>query len=410
MTARAAMTEQDILRGANARIERYRKADAVVRVVDARGKPVPGAKVRIEQVRHAFLFGANAFPLLGDADPGRGALYEKRFTDLLNYATLGFYWGAYEREPGKTDEARLRRQAVWLKARGIPAKGHPLVWHEVWPGWAPTDPDAARGKLEARVTSIVSHFAGLIDRWDVVNEATVSAKVDNGLGRWVKRDGEAKVVETALGWARAANPKSFLLYNDYNLGKSYEALADTLVKDHAPVSALGIQSHMHNGEWPIPRVWEVCETYAKYGKPLDFTEVTVLSGEHGWERPAPWPSTPEGETRQADYVEKLYTVLFSHPAVEAITWWDLQDGAWQGAPAGLVRADLSPKPAYQRLMKKIHGAWWTALDRTTGKDGAARFRGFLGRYRVSVTTSAGAVSREMDLRRGAPNALTVRLP
>ncbi len=83
---------------------------------------------------------------------------------------------------------------------------------------------------------------------------------------------------------------------------------------------------MHQNDWPVQRVWEVCATYARFGKPLHFTETTVLSGKHGWQLPAPWPSTAEGEARQAEYVEKFYTVLFSHPAVQAITWWDFMDG------------------------------------------------------------------------------------
>jgi len=44
-----------------------------------------------------------------------------------------------------------------------------------------------------------------------------------------------------------------------------------------------------------------------------------------------------GEARQADYAERFNTLLFSRPSVEAITWWDLRDAGWQGAPGGLVR-------------------------------------------------------------------------
>lgn len=54
----------------------------------------------------------------------------------------------------------------------------------------------------------------------------------------------------------------------------------------------------------------MCETYARFGKPLHFTEVTVLSGQHGWQLPQPWQSTPEGEQRQAEYAVQLYTLRF----------------------------------------------------------------------------------------------------
>ena len=403
------MTETQILKGAEARIERYRKANAVIRVLDRKGKPVRGARIRVAQSRHAFLFGCNVFPVLGYRDPKMEATYEREFTALFNYATLGFYWGSYEREPGRTRAAHLRKQAEWCRDHGVVTKGHPLVWHEVYPSWGPSDPDETRARLRGRVTEIVSSFAGLVDRWDVVNEATVSAEVDNGVGHWAKRDGAAAMVGEALEWARAAGPQAFLLYNDYKLDADYEQLAADLLKAGRPVDAFGIQSHMHGGEWPITRVWEVCDTYARFGKPLHFTETTVLSGEHGYERPRPWPTTPEGEAGQAEYVEKLYTVLFSHPAVEAVTWWDLMDGSWQGAPAGLVRADLTPKPAYRRLLALIKGKWWTRADLASGADGQASFRGYLGHYRITVTTRAGTRKQEMDLVRGRRNVLTVTM-
>ena len=44
-----------------ARIEKYRKGDLTIRVVDASGRPVKNALVSIKQTRHAFLFGCNVF-------------------------------------------------------------------------------------------------------------------------------------------------------------------------------------------------------------------------------------------------------------------------------------------------------------------------------------------------------------
>jgi endo-1,4-beta-xylanase len=399
--------EARLLEGAAERIAQHRKAEAVVRVVDGQGKPVPGARVAAEQTAHAFLFGCNIFPVLTYDDPEQEATYEQRFTALLNYATLGFYWGSYERTPGHTREEHLTRQARWCQEHGLATKGHPLVWHEVYPKWGPTEVEETRDKLRARVTQIVSRFAGLVDRWDVVNEATVSARFDNGVGNWAKRDGAVKLVAEALEWAHAANPKAALLYNEYNLAPEFEALVADLIAAGAPVHVIGIQSHMHHGDWPLARVWEACETYGRFGKPLHFTETTVLSGEHGWMLPRPWPTTPEGEAHQADYVAKLYTLLFSHPAVEAVTWWDLQDGAWQGAPAGLLRADLTPKPAYDRLMELVRGEWWTRTEADTGAEGEARFAGFAGRYRLTVTAAGRSAVSEVELARGAGGQFTV---
>jgi GH35 family endo-1,4-beta-xylanase len=95
----------------------------------------------------------------------------------------------------------------------------------------------------------------------------------------VKAEGAAKVVGDALDWAHEANPEALLLYNDFNLSPAFEKLVGDLKAAGKPFGAIGIQSHMHHGEWPVERAWEVCETNARFELPLHFTEVTVLSGE-----------------------------------------------------------------------------------------------------------------------------------
>ena len=58
--ADAPASDADILADADARIEKHRKADAVLKVLTEDGKPLPaGSRIKIEQTRHAFLFGSN---------------------------------------------------------------------------------------------------------------------------------------------------------------------------------------------------------------------------------------------------------------------------------------------------------------------------------------------------------------
>ncbi len=49
------------------------------------------------------------------------------------------------------------------------------------------------------------------------------------------------------------------------------------------------------------------------------------------------------------------------------------DGGWQGAPAGLVRKDLSPKPIYERLLEMIKNEWWTQVNGNTDNNGNYKF-------------------------------------
>ncbi|HUT37510.1 MAG TPA: endo-1,4-beta-xylanase [Planctomycetota bacterium] len=393
------MDDPAILSGAERRVQEHRTAEASLRFVDKAGKPLAGVAAEVRLVRHEFKLGANAFRIGAIEDAALQAAYYERFAALLNYATLPFYWGGYEPEKGKTQEDRLDTMAEWCHSHRITAKGHPLVWHEVFPRWAEAMPDPGVLALqERRVKEIVYRFQGRIDLWDVVNEATVSARFDNAVGRWMKAQGAAKCVADALRWADGSNPKAVLLYNDFNVSPDFEKLVQALLDAKAPVRTLGIQSHMHKGTWPIERVWSVCDTYARFGLPLHFTEATVLSGDlkkpddNDWHRRRDdWHSTPDGEKAQLDYGQQFYTVLFSHPAVEAVTWWDFSDnGAWQGAPAGLVRKDMAPKPLYDWLVEAFHARWTTNAKVTADAAGAAKLRCFFGDHEVRATLPSGA--------------------
>lgn len=398
-----------------ARIEKYRKGDLSISVRDAKGRPVKNAVITVQQTRHAFLFGANIFGLNpADMSPTQKA-YQERFTGLLNYATLPFYYGAFESTQGKPDYARLDAMAQWCFAHNITSKGHPLVWHEVWPAWAPKDADASIPLLHQRVSDIVTHYKPMIHIWDVVNEAN-GPDVKTGEGAWIARDGAAKVVGTALSWARAAGqgtPETFL-YNDYNMGDANVALLTQMQKDGHLPDVIGLQSHMHGGVWPMPQVWATCERFAQFGRPIHFTETTVLSGPKPSDVTADnWVTTPEGEKSQADYVAQFYTLLFSHPSVRGITWWDLSDlHAWQNAPAGLIRKDMSPKPAYTRLMTLIHHDWWTSAKGKTDGKGFYKTRAFYGNYTLTATDSKGrTITQTLIFPEGSPpRSVTLTLP
>jgi endo-1,4-beta-xylanase len=385
-------TEQEIFESADERIKTHRMEDAVIKVTDSSGKPKADAEVKVQQTKHAFLFGCNIFQLGQYKDDKLNETYEKEFSALLNYGTLPFYWGGFEHEKDSPGYDRLDRMAKRCQQLNITTKGHPLVWHETMAAWAPTDLTLLEDRLRNRVKDIVIRYKDLVDIWDVINEATVSARFDNPVGRWVKKYGDDVCVGLTLDWAFEANPKANLLVNDFNVSPSYERQLERLQYAKKPFHTIGIQSHMHKATWTFQRTWEVLETYKRFRVPLHFTELTVLSGhlktDDDWHKHhQDWDSTPEGEKDQLEYVEKFYRLLFSHSAVEGITWWDFMDGGWQGAPAGLVRKDLSPKPIYEKLMQMVKGEWWTQTAGRTDANGEFRFRGFRGIYDVKVQDS-----------------------
>jgi GH35 family endo-1,4-beta-xylanase len=419
------MNVHEIETGAEARIREHRAAEFTVTLRDASGAPVPHARVTARLLRHEFRLGSNGFLLRGGGAADflsrrrpHDALvleYERRFADLLNYATLPFYWGGYEAEPGQESTERLRRMAAWCHDHAVVPKGHPLAWHEVFPKWAEAlqDEEALR-RLRERIGRIVGGFRGTVDAWDVFNETTVAERFDNAVGRWVKARGAAECVAEALRLARAAGPDAELLYNDFNVSPAMEDLVGRLREAGVSFDAVGIQSHMHKGAWTTEKTWQTCETYARFGLPLHFTEITLLSGrlkaddDNEWHRRRPdWNSTPEGEARQLEEGRRFYTTLFSHPAVEAATWWDFSDlSAWQGAPSGLLRNDMSLKPLAEWLRKAFQNDWTTAAAATSDAAGRASFRSFFGTHALRAETDNGVCLSGVSLlaRRG-PRAI-----
>jgi len=404
-----------VLADADARIEQCRKGDAVLKLIGPDGKPLDaGLSIRIEQTRHKFLFGCNIFKLGRCRTPKDNAGYEKHFAEMLNYATLPFYWWSYERQKGQTEDARSDEIARWCKAHNITTKGHPLAWNWGEQKWLPDDPEQAMRLQLERIDRCVRRFKGDIDIWDVVNEATHydrdHAKQNAPkLTEAIRRMGVGEYVRQAFRTARTANPNATLVINDYRTDPDFEnKVISELVDGGKPLyDVIGIQSHMHGGYWGAQRAWEVCEQFSKFKKPLHFTETTVVSGPRSEKG---WLTTPEGEENQARCVTEFYAVLFSHPAVEAITWWDFTDqDAWQGAPAGFVRADMTPKPAYDQLKALIKGKWWTQAEAQTASDGETRFRGFFGQYKLTAHSADRELAGGFTFDKSSTEPIEVRL-
>jgi endo-1,4-beta-xylanase len=389
----------------------HRTAEATV-TVTRDGRPLAGQEVTVAQRDHGFLFGCIGFEFI-DLANGAGTqldhLVAREWFELFNVATLPFYWGRFEPERGRPDTGRLLATARWFAERGCPVKGHPLAWHTVTADWLRDLPAGEIARVQRdRITREVTDFAGVIDAWDVINEVVIMPifdRDDNGITRLCRDLGRIPMIRMVFDAARAANPHATLLLNDFDMSAAYECLIEGVLEAGVRIDALGLQSHMHQGYWGEEKTLAIVDRFARYGLPIHFTETTIVSGHlmppeivdlNDYQIPD-WPTTPEGEQRQADEIVRHYRTLLSHPAVQAVTYWGISDGGWLGAPGGFLRADGSRKPSYDALHGLIKGDWWlppTTL--VTDARGRVRFRGFLGSYEVS------AAGRTATVRLGAP--------
>ena len=281
-----------------------------------------------------------------------------------------------------------------LTTRGVTLKGHPLCWHTVCAPWLLrySNEEILSRQLN-RIRRELTAFRGIIDFWDVINEVVIMPefdKYDNAVTRICKSCGRVPLVRAVFDEARVTNPQATLLINDFNTSSAYEHLIEDLLDAGVPVSAIGIQSHQHQGYWGRDKVEDVLMRFSRFGLPLHFTENTLISGDlmpgHIVDlndyQVSKWPSTAEGEARQCREIVEMYSLLFEHPSVQAITAWDFRDDAWLHAPAGLIRVDGSPKPAYEALMRLIHGSWETDVTLNADELGIVELNGFKGTYRA----------------------------
>ena len=179
----------------------------------------------------------------------------------------------------------------------------------------------------------------------------------------------------------------------------------------ARIDAIGMQYHMFfraEDEYKETRMYydpvnlyKHMDLYAQLGKPLQITEVTV---------PA-YSNKPEDEAVQAEIIEKLYSIWFSHPNVEQIIYWNLPDGYAAFAPqgdmtagenyyyGGLLRFDMTPKPAYYAIKNLFEKTWHTETEIISDADGKAGFKGFYGKYELEIEFGGKTVTKEIDLKK-----------
>ena len=180
----------------------------------------------------------------------------------------------------------------------------------------------------------------------------------------------------------------------------FHNLIRSLRRRGAKIDGIGLQWHLFgldqqqrllDGDWLSPRsMLGALDEYAEHGLPLHVSEITLHS----------MADDAAGRQLQARLARLVYRLWFSHPAVHAITWWNVTDGgAVPGEdhlPSGLLDADLQPKPAWDALEQLINHEWRTNTTVTTDDRGRATFRGFLGRYRFEGDGEQQTASVDAD--------------
>ncbi len=424
-------------------IETNRKGDMTVTVKDEGGKALEGVSVQIRQKTHAFRFGANVFMLDELETEEKNEAYKARFAALFNMATLPFYWDSLEPERGKPryakDSVKVYRRPSpdlcieFCEKHGIEPREHGLAYAGFFPKWmVGMDTETVKQVLENRFKEIAERYADKIPTIEVTNEmewasTRTSFYNEPDFLEWCYRKAEQYFPNNTL----CINEATSAAWTDYcrTTDKYYAYTENTLLKG-ARIDAIGMQYHLFNRaeeEYEKTRqtldpisLWRHMDLYARLGRELQITEVTV---------PA-FTDEAEDEQIQAEVIERLYTLWFAHPATTQIVYWNLVDGyahLWDPDPekikasqgnmsigenyyrGGLLRFDLSEKPAYKKIKELLQTVWHTEETLTTDCGGAASVRGFYGDYEITVTKDGKTAKKTVSLKKGEENSFEMTL-
>ena len=390
-------------------IEQNRKGSGKIILKNKSGN----TKIKIMQKNHEFHFGANLFMLEELETKEKNEAYKKYFKDIFNMATLPFYWCDLEPAPGeyrfsKDSKKIYRRPPIDLcldfcLKNNIEPREHCLVFEDVHPEWIRNAPTSiVKEKIEERIRVSSEKYADIIPCWEVINETLLPKHTKNPIPFYRDRDYVTWSFKTAEKYLQSnelcINDAHVNIWgNAFNFDRSaYYMLIERSLNEGARIDAIGMQFHMffrkEDEYWSTrlfynpTHIFDVLNTYGSFEKPLQISEVTI---------PA-YSDSPEDEEIQADILEKLYSIWFSHPNMNQIVYWNLVDGYAAYAPkgdmtagenyyyGGLLRFDLTPKPAYYRLKKLITETWHTEMEIETDSNGEALFKGFYGDYIVST--------------------------
>lgn len=398
-------------------IELYRKGTARIRVVNEKGEPVPGAVIEAKEIRQDFKFGANTFMIDELETPEKNEIYKKKFPELFNLGTIPFYWKDVEPEEGKLrfekNSPRIYRRPAtdlcveYCLQNGIEPKLHCLNYDQHTPEWV-------RGRsikehkelLVKRFREIGERYAKLIPMIEVTNETFC---VSNAKGRGTPFFWEDDFCDWSFREAQKYFPTNELIINEANIQwdvhnamtnrNPYYQQVEKLLRDGVPVHGIGLQYHSFmkreeeaasyaklDGRYAPEYVFAILDKLSELNLPLQITEMTIPA--YSWEE--------EDEAIQAELLKNIYSIFFSQKNMEAIIYWNLPDGyAYRAEPGdmtcgenyyygGLLRFDMSEKPAFRMLKKLIREEWMTHTQVVTDEEGYATLRGFHGDYELVV--------------------------
>lgn len=188
-------------------------------------------------------------------------------------------------EEGRYDFSKADEFVQFGTDNNLAIIGHCLIWHSQLPAWFCVDengenvnPEILKERMKEHIYTVVGRYKGIIQGWDVVNEAIL----EDGSYRKSKFYeilGE-EFIPLAFQYAHEADPDAELYYNDYNEwypGKreTVVRLINTLKERGIRIDGIGMQGHVGMSNPTIEEYQETIDDYVNAGVKVLVTELDL---------------------------------------------------------------------------------------------------------------------------------------
>ena len=404
-------------------IEKYRKGDFTLMLVDTNGKPLKDTKINAELDKHQFNFGTNLFRLssLPNSPLKRTAL--QTIKDIFNQVVVCDYWF---NPRDKMGDKQPFKDVEWAKANNMRTRLHCILYElrsETFPHRNYTTEECWE-MIEERLKYIGKHFNGVIPEFDVINEV-ISKFV------WNKNSPDAfwklfpnfpefkdpKNAVKVYKLARKYIPDGKLVCLENPMpsidSKLYLEVIDywkKLLANGADRDIIATQCHFfdkgntypESKEFTMASISEGLDLLQDLGKPIAITEFTGPSrnGEltDPVQRDKHWTLTDE---ENAAWQINFYKLAFSKPYIfELVRWNHVDGGCGRAADGGIITPSGVKHQIYYELKKLIKETWHTNFNGKSNSKGEVSFRGFYGDYKISVPGYQMANAQLYDIDKG----------
>ena len=300
-----------------------------------------------------------------------------RFVELFNYATVTHYnydtWYPVFEPYEEYHRFGIKDEIVaWLKEHDIAIEGRPLFWFHPWvmPDWMRAKNfDQLKDYVVRHTKSVVGHYGDNVLHWEVVNEYHDWANEFRHTPEQIN-----EIIRLACETTHETNPKVSRLINNCCLWSEYVArgrdsagevdrplrsvrqFVSDIEEAEIPYEVLGLQVYFPGRD--LSDVVRMLDRFAAFGKPIYITEIGASSGPTSddvraglmkiSDAPYEW-HRPWDEDLQADWLEQMYTILYSKPYIHNISWYDFADFRTFIPNGGLIKVDGTRKRSFERL-------------------------------------------------------------